>query len=167
MGAPFFNILQKTDNALVAYVISAGAGTADDVFPAKRSLTKTLPCTICESKSAKPVGNNMSGLYEVDCSVYVRTQGSLEDEDNLAGTPADDSADRVAKTCDIFNTNLDQAGDMLADLINAAASGLVTDFKVQDAQINEIRAGFEAKGDAWVDIIDLKLVVCPNDDATA
>jgi hypothetical protein len=63
---------------------------------------------------------------------------------------------------DALNVNDDQDGIALANAINRAADS-VKSFKVQKAEINEIRAGFEAKGDAWVDIIDGKMICVPND----
>ena len=154
-----YNILQKTDEALVAFIISEGAGTINDVFPAKLTKHLTLPVTYAESKSAKPTTNPNRGVYEVEACVYVRTQGSMEDGENEADIPAAQSADRVGATWDAFHPVSDQAGDILANAINQAASASITDFSVQSCEPMEMRAGFEAKGDAWVDILDLRLVV--------
>jgi hypothetical protein len=90
------NILQKSDKAIVAYLVSAGAGTAQDVFPSKYSEDKDLPVTIVECKSAKMVINPGSGIWEVDFTVYVRTAGLGDEPDNALGVPADNAADRVA-----------------------------------------------------------------------
>ncbi len=153
-----YNILQKTDQALVAFIVQSGAGTITDVLPGKASLKMTLPVTVCESRTAKPaLDNPVKGIYEVESCIYVRTQGSGEPTDNEAGTPAQDSGDRVAATFDAFHPASDQAGDVLADLINAAAGA--QDFTVQSAVVTEMRAGFESKGDAWTDILDLRLIV--------
>ncbi len=157
------NLLQKCDQALAAYLISAGAGTALDVFPMKFSANKTLPCTLCESKTAHPAVN-FTGVFNIDCSIYVRTTGSMEPEENDSGLPATNAADRVALTVDALNINTTSSGEQLAAAINAAA-GSVANFKVQDAEIVEMRAGFEAKGDAWCDIIDLKVICSANDAA--
>ncbi len=153
-----YNLLQKCDRALVAFIISEGAGTAKDVFPGKASQDKTLPVTICESRTAKPITNPPRGIYEVEACIYVRTQGSLEDEDNQADTPATIAADRVGLTFDAFHPVSDQSGEILADTINAA-SAAVQDFTIQSAEVTEMRAGFLAKGDAWCDILDLRLIV--------
>ncbi len=158
------NLLQKCDQALTAYLISAGAGTALDVFPMKLSAHKTLPVTLCESKSAHPAVN-FTGVFNIDCSIYVRTTGSMEPEENDSGLPATNAADRVALTVDALNINTNPgSGEQLAAAINAAA-GSVANFKVQDAEIVEMRSGFEAKGDAWCDIIDLKVICSANDAA--
>lgn len=162
MGAPYFNILHKCDKALVAYLVSLGAGTIDDVVTAKRSQVKFLPVTTCESHNADPLANNLSGEYEVDASISVRTSGLGDAADNAADVPATQAGDRVAKTFDAFNIVQDQSGEALATAINAAATS-VSDFKMLDVQVRKIRAGFEAKGDAWCDIIDLKIICCPND----
>ena len=160
-----FNILQKCDNALVAYLIAGGAGSADNVLPNKRSRVMTMPVTVCESHDASPVSNDLSGTYEIDASIYVRTRGfASTTAANTAGVPASDSGDRVSATFDLFNIQQDQSGEPLATAINAAA-GTVSGFKMQDVRVHRIRAGFEAKGDAWCDIIDLKIVCSANDAA--
>jgi hypothetical protein len=158
------NILQKCDQAIAAYLISVGAGTGSDVYPAKRSEDKELPCTIVESRSAVLTGNRESGVWEVECWVYVRTSGSGEDVENTGELPAIAAADRVSLTMDAFSVNTDQSGEMLATAINAA-SGAVQNFKCQDVTIEKIKAGFEATGMGWTDIIELQ-VICSANDAT-
>lgn len=175
MPAPYSQLLSKCDRALVAYVISQGAGTADDVFPAKASLSKPLPCTICESRKATPVGNPYSGNYEIEASVCVRTEGSGEEDENTADTPASIADTRVGLTFDAFQANVGASGEQVSSgeqvgqAITSAAHGYsgnrisdMADFSCDNCEVVAMRAGFEAKGDGWSDIIDLVLICRPS-----
>ena len=169
MSAPFYHILSKCDRALVAYIVSQGAGTPLDTFPMKRSEDKTLPITQVWSRHAKPEGNHYSGTYLVQAIVIVRTLGIAEqDTDNAIEAPASASDQRVGATFDAFHVFGDdaQAGDQLADAVTAAArasavsprDGDLKDFTIQSVKVEEMDAGFEAKGDGWSDVIHLEIL---------
>lgn len=159
--AGLFNLLSKCDDALVAYIIAGGAGTATDVLPSKRSLPKTLPCTICAARRAKPL-STYSPTYEVEASIQVRSLGIDETASvNAADGPKQASSDRVASTFDLFHTNRSRSsGQALGDAITQA--GGVSNLVIDDCCVTEVERGFEAKGDAWVDILYLKLVARPS-----
>ena len=158
------NILSKTDRALVAYLISCDAGTAADIFPAKLSLDKPLPCTICYSERAREITPH-TAVYEVTVAILVRTDPSIDvgiDEDE----PKETSETRVGDTFDCFFDQVEHSGHELADAITSAARAADADlaaFTVQDIEVTGQEAGFENRGgaNAWTDTLNLTLIVCP------
>jgi hypothetical protein len=157
----YHNILSKCDQALVAYIIAGNAGTSDDVFPAKRSLSKTVPCTVCESRRGEPqAGAEYSGNYTIQALVKVRCSGLADTaSDNESGQPRLDSDARVAATFDLFQTADPDSGIGLAAAIQLAAAD--PDFGVINARVTGVEAGFEREGSGWVDVLHLELVCCP------
>lgn len=159
------NILSKTDRALAAYLISAGVGTADDIFPAKLSFDKPLPCTICYSERAKEVQPH-SAVYEITAAIMIKTDPSIDagqDEDE----PKETSEERVGDTFDCFFDLVEHSGHELADLITSAARSADADlaeFTVQDVEVTGVEAGFDARAGAnsWTDTLNLMLIVCPK-----
>lgn len=170
MGAPFHNLLSKNDRALMAYLISVSAGTAADVFPAKRSGNKTAPCTICWSKKADPCGD-YSGTWTIQGAVIIRTLAPV-DAGADAEQPRLDSETRVAKTFDAFHMDLDSSGDKLAEDITMAARALaaadpsrhgdMADYTVLNLVIKGPEAGFEEDSEAWNDRLNFEMVACPS-----
>lgn len=168
----FHNILSKADRALVAYLVNLGAGTTADVWPAKRSEDKFLPCTICWSHSAKPCdGVPYSGVYEVEAFIEVRTPGVIE-ENQTADEPRQSSDDRVAAAFDCFFQNVDSSGEKLGEAITLAGRGSgqtdLSDFTVLNCRVVDVNQGFnsrikEQRGNAWIDVLHLELTCCPSD----
>src|SRR5207244_9615413 len=115
------NIPSTCDRALVAYLISRGAGTSLHVYPVKRSLDKTLPDTICHCDTAKE-DPPYSGNYLVTGTINVRSQAAIDDPGNDPDQPLNDADLRVAASFDAFHVELNSAGDTLGDLITAAAA---------------------------------------------
>jgi len=160
------NILSKTDRALVAYLVSEGAGTVDDVYPAKRSADKDVPCTVCYSERAS-LTHPYAAVYEVTVAIMIKTVPAVDvDEDPDAPKAA--SEERVGATFDLFFAGLDSASDKLADAITAAARASAAlgdedleDFTCQGVTVKGPEAGFDAKGNVWVDTLNLELLVCP------
>jgi hypothetical protein len=171
MPAPYHNLLSKCDRALVAYVVSlgGGAGTAADVFPAKRSQDRPLPCSICYCEKGEETAS-YSGTYTIQGSVQVRSEAPADAGEDEAQKPVDSDA-RVAATFDGFHVDIDSSGDKLADDITKAARALaikdpahygdLADFTVQNILIKGIEAGFEQGSIAWTDSINFELVACP------
>ena len=161
----YHNILSKTDRALAAYLIAQGAGTSPDVLPAKASLDKAAPCTVCFSERATLINPN-TGLYDVTVAVMVKTIGAI-DTDQADGTPKEDSEERVAKTFDALFAGLDDATDKLADALTlaarASADNDLEDFTAIAVQVHSVEAGFEPKGSVWIDTINLVVTCCPRD----
>ena len=159
MSAPYHNLLYKCDAALVAYLVSVGAGTVDDVFPAKRSLGRALPSTVCHSESGvEDVA--YTGRYSVTASVNVRCPMPVDVGDTSAEA-VEYSNDRVAATFDALKMSTGQEGRTLANLITAAATAAgVEDFTA----LNVIDRGIEQgpDQDAWVDTIRLEILCCPS-----
>src|SRR6266705_4828501 len=120
------NLLDKCDRALVAFLISEGAGTADDVLPGKASEKKILPVTICRCISAKPIATAFSESHEVQAVVQVRSLGVSEEEsENAEGVPAVHSSNRVSLTHKAFRKYFhENTGQSCADAITAAAAAV-------------------------------------------
>jgi hypothetical protein len=156
------NVLADCDRALAAYLISAGAGTSADVFPAKHSEDKPLPCTICFSSRAK-MQSPYLGNYIVSAAIMVKTDPNV-DVNQDPDEPPGISDERVADTFDAFFVGQNvQDSSALADAITAAAraAGALT-FTVQSVGIAGVEAGFDQKGNAWIDTLDLEILCCPG-----
>lgn len=147
-------ILELTDSALVAYLISLNAGTADDVFPGKSVGNKALPNTVCDSQSwAEPDGMEYTGNAMVSATVTVNTEAFSADSE----TTVDDSAARVSSTFDPFYENGPQS---LGALITAAAVAAGVTMTCIAARVT---GGDRAFSDgAWHDSINLELLCCPS-----
>lgn len=151
-------ILSKTDRAIAAYLISVGAGTSADVYPEKYAGDKGFPDTIIFSRARMDPPD--SGVYIVTTMVQVRTSPSV----NVGETAAEKVAaneERVSNTFDAFMAHVGSGTGELAALITAA--GGVEDFTVQNVSIITMEAGFDARGNAWLDTLGLELVVFPAD----
>lgn len=166
----YHNLLSKCDRALVAFIVSEGAGTNADTFPAKRSLGRDLPHTICWSESAVETAR-LSGTYTVKVSILVRSLAT-PGEGESDSKPRVDADARTAAVFDAFHTRLDTAGDKLGSAITVAARavalsdpatfGDLAEFTVLDVMIKGIEASFEEGTDSWVDTLNLELVACPG-----
>jgi len=159
------NILSKVDRALAAYLISEGAGSADDVYPAKRSLDKALPNTVCHAMKWRFLSPN-SGIYVVTAQVMVKTLAALDADEEQAAVK-DPSEERVSATFDAFFSGVDSASDTLAESITAAARNSgdadLQDFTIQSCEVTGGDGGVDRNGPAWMDAIDLEIVCCPSD----
>ena len=152
-------ILSQCDDALAAYLVSVGAGTAEDVHPAKRSEDKAVPNTICHSRQWRMMTPN-SGVYIVQAQILVTTSPSLDDADQLPEEREQTSKDRVSATWDAFFSGVDSDSSALAAAITAA-SGLA-DFTIQSCEVVGGDAGYGEKGNTWRDGLDLEIVCCPR-----
>jgi hypothetical protein len=169
MGAPFHKICSKNDRALMAYLTSAAiaAGTVADVYPAKRSGIKTLPCTICWTRRATEIGKGQNtGTFELEVAVMVRSLAP-SDAGETPEAKREASDLRVGKTFDAFYKDVDTAQDKLAEDITTAARALaisdpanqsdLADYTCLGLEVDDIEAGFEETGSAWVDTLNLKM----------
>jgi hypothetical protein len=161
----YHNLLSKVDQALVAYLISAGAGTADDVFTHKRAGDlPNPPFTTCFADSGREEVPK-SGVYKVKASVDVHTNCAPDKDEDTDQMKLDSDA-RVAATFDALHDLYEQCGDQLADLITAAARAAgVENFTVQDVAVAEISQGRADKDGEWIDSLDLELTCNPKDNA--
>lgn len=160
----YHNLLSKCDRALVAYLISSGAGTVDDVFHHKRAddIPSVLPYTACFAQTADEL-IPFSGVYKVKASVTIHTNAAPDLDQNTEQMQLDSDA-RVAATFDAMHDLYIQSGDQLADLITAAAASAgISDFTVQSISVGPIEQG---KGDKdkgeWIDTIDMELICRPS-----
>jgi hypothetical protein len=161
-----FNICQKVDQALVDYIVSSGAGKQADTFPAKRSASKVIPCTICYAHSFETARETgiYSGNVKVDAFVEVRTSAIVE-ETQMEGEPEEESADRVGDTFSLFFYGTGDSGSALAAAITAASS--VRDLTLQNVMVIGGTQGFNPRnpkldGHTWVDSIHLEILCRPS-----
>jgi len=159
------NILSLCDQALVAWLISKGAGTDTDTWPAKNSEVKTLPETICfchTFEEVTPYSNN----YDVQAFVEVRVDGVMGEFDSNTD-PRQKADERVKSVFRCFVTaSGDSSGEKLGEEITEAAG--LSDFTILNCRIIGGNQGFNPKtqrdrGNAWIDVIHLELTVCPAD----
>ena len=159
-------VLSKCDQALVAYIISQGAGTVADVYTAKSSVDKELNDTIVWSERGVE-DPPYSGNYTVTTRVQVRSVAAVDvNEDPDAVKQSSD--DRVSDTFDLFHaaTLGQNAGDKLAEAITAA--GNIPDFTIQNVRVISVSQGYAdqhgrvMKAPAWVDEMELEIICCPS-----
>lgn len=143
-------ILDLTDSALAAYLVSLGAGTTDDVLTGKAVGDKTLPNTICDSSSwGSPDGMEFTGNASVSATITVNTAAFNADGDDMAAA----AATRIAATFDAF---YEPDPATLGAAITAATSGMT----VISCRVTGGDRTF-ADG-AWHDSINLELLCCPS-----
>ena len=154
------NPLSATDRAIVAYLISEGVGTSDNVYRFKRSEDKALPCVIVWTKSGSPISAS-DGTYEVEVSILIRSNSAL-DVGETESTQIDADDEIVANTYDALHKfgNGSQSGQEMAEAISTAftASG-AEEFTCQNFEITRLDQALEARGGTWEDEISLRLVV--------
>jgi len=152
-------ILSQVDQALAAYLVSVGAGTTEDIHPAKRSEDKAVPNTICYARQWRMLSPN-SGVYVVQAHIVVTTNPCLDEPAQLPEEKEEASKDRVSATWDAFFAGVDSDSADLAAAITAA-SGL-SDFTIQSCEVVGGDAGYGEKGNTWRDGLDLEIVCCPR-----
>ncbi len=167
----YHNILSKSDRALAAYLKASVPASAALIFPAKQSTDKPLPICIVFSDRAAHLG---AGNYEVKTAVMVKTPVSV-DVDEATGEPKATSEALVASLFDAcFASGVSATGDQgddtpLADAITAAARAStdpadadLADFTCQNITVESVEAGHDRNGPAWLDTLNLELVVAPS-----
>lgn len=171
MAVSYHNLLSKLDRALCAYLVSLGAGTAGDVLPAKKSYLKSLPCTICWTESGLLTAP-YAGTFTLTTNVMVRTSPAIDPAQASGEAPRLPSDARVAATFDAFQSDIDSAGDKLAEDINQAAyaaaiedpvnNGDLAQFTAFNVSVKGIEGAFEENTSTWVDTITLEICACPS-----
>lgn len=167
----FHNLASKLDRAIVAYLISKGAGTEADTFPAKRSQDKDVPQTVVYTKDLAPLdGDVNSGTREASVEISITYDVVNPDGTQTARKASDE---RTADVFDALNTQ-GQSTDLLCDAINAAAwaraeanpdDADLADFSAIGIAPNGESQGFIGDKGAWTDIIKLKIICCPSNRA--
>jgi hypothetical protein len=174
MPAPYHLISSKLDRALAAYLISIGAGTAEDTYPAKRAFDKIAPCTICWTERAKL--NLNTGIYACDVSIICKYSTATAPDGDPEQTRQNSDV-RTGTVFDAFFTILDAAptddeslvwdSKKIAKQITAAARALaaahpdqfgdLADFTVLDVRHGEQEGAFEEDTDTWTDSFSLQI----------
>lgn len=166
MAAPYHLIRSKLDRALVLYIISRGAGTASDTFPAKRAADVPLPCAVCWTDRASPIQN--TGSYTCRAQILVKSSGNDD-------TPAASDA-RTGAIFDTFFTIEDDTGwdskKVAAQITAAARAGAIADpanyadladFTCLDVRHGDEEGSFEVESDVWVETLNLEIDAAPSD----
>jgi hypothetical protein len=174
MAAPFHRILSKTDRALVAYLIAGGAGTSDNVFPARKSIDRKLPMLVAFSDSFTPV-EGAEAISVVKSSIISRSEAAIQ-PDNSTDQDQELAADALAANAyDLFYSSDDAEVDptQLADAITSAArdaaaadptnNGDLLEFKCDQARVTGGALEFNSDQGCWEDSITLELIVRPSD----
>jgi len=173
MAAPYHNLGSKLDRAIVAYLISEGAGTAGDVYPANRSGTKVLPNTTVQAFRGQP-NPVCDGNYNVDVKVLVSMPAAEQpgSENTQAQRVAFD--ERLARTFDALHLSDD--GDTLkatADAITDAGRDLADSDPDNNADMADftclsvLNLGFD-RGEpddaacAFVEVLTIRCNCCPS-----
>ncbi len=113
----------KLDRALVAYLIEWGAGTADNCYPALRSLNKPLPnISIHTHELSLPDGDMFSGgrIADVDIVITRSQIGESPLSTDTSNSKRLAFEQMAGDVCDALN-EYGQSSDLLCDAINAAA----------------------------------------------
>lgn len=159
--------LSVVDRVLVNFVIAGGAGTANDVFPAKASMQKEPPVTVCYCHSGSPDPEfPYSGDLMVEAYVEVRVSGIIQ-PDQASDEPRIEAEDRVDRTFALFRNTDDNSGEGLGTAISGARGS--ESITIQTARIKEVTQGFNPVhpnrnlGNIWVDCIHLEMLVSPSD----
>ena len=169
----YHRILSKVDDALVAYIVGAGAGesmdpvnptaTPGDTWPAKRSLDRILPGTICEAKSwDSEEGMEFAGNLRVNASITIRTSAALDTGDTTqADAILTASEVRVAEVFDLFYPDADGVDSgTLADALTTAAHAAGIEVTVFGAVVTG--GNRTQTSEAWEDVLELSLLCAPS-----
>jgi hypothetical protein len=158
----FHNISSKANKALVAYLIAQGAGTADDVFSAKRADTQPYPpFTVVDSESWAEA-QEYSGAFLVRCNVEVHTNAA-PDKGEDTETMVLDSDERVQATGDALMNQTIGASDGYGLGEEITSAGGVTNFTCISARLVGGEDGRDEKQGEWVDIFKMELLCTPSD----
>lgn len=151
----YHNILSKLDRAIVALIVSQGAGTEADTYPAKRDEDKTLPNTVCIAEDFREEPTR-SRCFLIPVALHVRTR-SFVDLNETADQVEAASDLKVQQVFDCFYPEEDQDGSVLGRLITEAgrAAG-IQDFTCLSAEVKGGDRGQREKDSAWVDTLQLE-----------
>lgn len=96
---PFNRLRSKLNRAIAAYLVSAGAGSADDVSPANSRQSKGYPNTTVRATIAKPEVP-LTGIRRI--TVHISVKGSAVQENSETSEEAAREAfdQRLAQTAD-------------------------------------------------------------------
>jgi hypothetical protein len=146
MASPFSNLQSKLERAIVAYLISKGCGTSNDIVPFEYEITRKSLMTTVNTGIAVP-DVQFTGNYRIP--VVVSVQASASEEPNATNPAAQRLAfdARVALTGDMLvQTGNGQNLQATATDINAAGRALATTGSAQDQTNNADMGDFTING---------------------
>jgi len=156
------NILSKTDRAIKAYLASVGVA-ADVLYTGKNSGDKGSPAIIVYSERASlPMAP--SAVYDITVNVLVKTIPCVE-PDQTQDQVKDTSEELVTQVFDALFCGLEDSGHRLGELVTAAArnvGGDLANYTATEIVPDGVEAGVDAKGNAWIDTLVLKVLACPR-----
>lgn len=177
MPAPYHNLGSKLDRAIVAYLISAAAGTAADILPANSRAKKNYPVTVVQSRRGIP-NPDLSGNYLVDVRVMVEYSAVQEPNEANAEKNRVAADLRLAKTYDaLMQSDNDEDLRATCGLIEAAGRALVNAGSATDKANNADMADFsingwydkgfergepDQEGCAWVEVLNFQCSCVPS-----
>ena len=173
-----WNLADKLDRAIVAYLIGEGVGTASNIWPAENANLKTLPCIVVATGDMKPEAEDYaSGNRVCDVEIAVKSKGYPD--------MGDDDGDDAQKILDIKAANntllaacfdamtkQGQTGDRLYEAINAAAAAEALADPTNNSDLAEFSIiGLQQTGESrtidddgiWVNSINLAILCCASD----
>ena len=153
----FHNILAKTDKALVAYLISQGAGSESNVFASKRAGDIPNPPFIVVHSESWSEAQEYSGAFTVKASVEVHTNAAPNEDDNEETMVLDSDA-LVQAVGDALMTQTPGASDGYGLGEEITNAGGVSDFTCMSARLVGGEQGTEGKQGEWVDVFNLELL---------
>lgn len=165
MAAPYSNLRSKNDRAIVAYLIGANCGTANDIFPGNFTADKKSLNTVVRSTLSMPE-ENFTGNRRVKVLVHIKGPATVNDDsDPRAAFDA-----RVSATMDaLMQTDNEQDLQYTADTITSA--GRATSATDPDMADYTCQSWYEAgEGDGedtedgclWHTVLMFECVACPS-----
>ena len=155
----------------MAYLVHMEVGDLQTVVPAKRSDDRSLPLVVCFSDGYQVIRN--TGSYTVKMGLEIRSQGSVEVEQE-ASDPSADSDDLVGSVIDALWTIEDGTAwdsKKLAAQITVAARVLaatdpknadLADFTAFDVRHVGGEQGFTEQGSVWSETVQLEIDCAPS-----
>lgn len=175
MGAPYNNVPSKLERAIVAYLITQGAGTITDVFPSRAVAARDFPNTTVIPVRGVPVAL-FTGNYTFTVHILIAGSATLPTGESNPDTAWVQFEQRVAATNDAMMMSTDgQTLFATAAAITAAGRALATGGTTQQQANNKDMADFTClqvvdggygNGDArsagcdWLEVITFNIDAC-------
>jgi len=172
----YHNLRSKLDRAVVAYLISVGAGSDKDTFPANSIESTEYPLTVAQTLGGIP-DPVLVGNYKMRIAVSVKGSVSkfIDDTNDQAARMAHD--ERVSDVFDaLMQSDDDRTLRATARLINAAGRALAmypVDIAAHNADMADftiiqwLDGGFgDGKSDEagcdWIETLYFDVIACPS-----
>jgi len=146
-----FAILHQCNASLVAYLISEGAGTPLDVWPARHFFERSAPNTLVEATLCVEEPIN-SGVYKIAVAITAETMPMVEP----GQTPALALAASLARI-DRIDQALAHDPQALADRINQVAASQQIPFFINGIVDRGRESGLNDTGSLYLDTVHLEI----------